>query len=158
MDGCGKGDLCYHTLGFPKIQEVLLRHVMSCCAFDVVAGCELKSYKSFTTSFRTVTNANLIFEGRESRLFFQFFLRHLWGLNKNGTYTYHSPRCDVHATQPNSQVLVGHLHFLEITSLFGLLNFNRQNRQDRACRIELADSGQNFLSKNRSSYQRKNPP
>ena len=32
-----------------------------------------------------------------------------------------------------------HFHFWEITSLLGLLNCNRQNRQDRACRIELAD-------------------
>jgi len=32
-------------------------------------------------------------------------------------------------------------HFLEITSLLGLLNCNRQNRQDRACRFELADLG-----------------
>jgi len=31
--------------------------------------------------------------------------------------------------------------FLEITSLLGLLNCNRHNRQDRACRIELADLG-----------------
>jgi len=31
-------------------------------------------------------------------------------------------------------------NFLEITSLLGLLNRNRQNLQDRACTIELADS------------------
>jgi len=36
-------------------------------------------------------------------------------------------------------------HFLEITSLPGLHNFNRQSRQDRAWRIELADLGLNFL-------------
>jgi len=35
-------------------------------------------------------------------------------------------------------------HFLEITSLLGLLNCNRQNRQDRACRFELADLGLNY--------------
>jgi len=35
-------------------------------------------------------------------------------------------------------------HFLEITSLLGLLNCNRQNRQDRACRFELADLGLKF--------------
>ena len=34
--------------------------------------------------------------------------------------------------------------FLEITSLLGLLNCSRQNRQDRACRIELADLGLRF--------------
>ena len=37
-------------------------------------------------------------------------------------------------------------HFLEITSLLGLLNCNQQNRQDRACRIELADLGVKILS------------
>jgi len=35
--------------------------------------------------------------------------------------------------------------FFEISSLLGLLNFKRQNRQDRACRIELADLGLYFL-------------
>jgi len=35
-------------------------------------------------------------------------------------------------------------HFLEIASLLGLLNCHWQNRQDRACRIELADLGLNF--------------
>jgi len=40
-----------------------------------------------------------------------------------------------------------YLHFLEITSLLGLLNFNRHNQQDRACRIKLADLGLNFHRK-----------
>ena len=35
-------------------------------------------------------------------------------------------------------------HFLDITNLLGLLNHNRQNQLDRACRIELADLGLNF--------------
>jgi len=35
-------------------------------------------------------------------------------------------------------------HFLEITSLLGVLNCNRQYRQDRACIVELADLGLNF--------------
>jgi len=35
-------------------------------------------------------------------------------------------------------------HFLEITSLLGLFNLKRQNRQDRAYRIELADLRLNF--------------
>ena len=37
MNGCRKSDLFDHTLVFPKVQEVLLRHVMSFYDFDVVA-------------------------------------------------------------------------------------------------------------------------
>jgi hypothetical protein len=37
-----------------------------------------------------------------------------------------------------------YFHFLDITNLLGLLNHNRQNQLDRACRIELADLGLNF--------------
>ena len=43
VDGCGKSDLLYHTLVFPKVQEVLFRHVMTYCAFHVVAARELYS-------------------------------------------------------------------------------------------------------------------
>jgi len=37
-------------------------------------------------------------------------------------------------------------HFLEITRWLGIFNLNRQNRQERACRNELADLGLHFLS------------
>ena len=50
--------------------------------------------------------------------------------------------------------LGGVFWILEITSLLEKLTFNRQNRQDRACRIELADSGLNLISKHRSCYRR----
>ena len=60
----------------------------------------------------------------------------------------------VHITQVPTELSCGGILNFEITSLLGLLNFNQQNRQDRACRIELADSGLNFLSKNRSCYWR----
>jgi len=51
-------------------------------------------------------------------------------------------------TTQGAPVLLGmHFELCKQTGLIGILNFNRQNRQNRACRIENTDSGFEFSSK-----------